>query len=136
MASGTMEILLTKGIGFVLLVVGVIHVAPITGLLGPRQLASLYGVDVVGDPNLTLLLRHRAVLFGLLGASLMVMAFRPSLHTAALALALVSVASFLWLAAGEPGLSTPVRRVVWIDQLALGLLALAAAAQSGRWLLR
>ena len=57
MASGTMEILLTRGIGFVLLVVGVIHVAPITGLLGPRQLASLYGVDVAGDPNLTLLLR-------------------------------------------------------------------------------
>ena len=65
-----------------LIVVGVIHLLPLSGVLGGAQLFSLYGVPV-DDPNLEILMRHRAVLFGLLGVFLVYAAFKPSLGRSA-----------------------------------------------------
>ena len=42
-----------------LLVVGVIHLLPIAGVVGASRLSALYGI-AVAEPNLELLLRHRA----------------------------------------------------------------------------
>jgi hypothetical protein len=44
-------------------------------------------------------MRHRAVLFGLLGAFLIAAAFLPSLQLAALVAGFASVVSFLYLSA-------------------------------------
>jgi hypothetical protein len=49
-----------------LFVVGVIHLLPLAGVLGASRLSALYGI-AVAEPNLERLLRHRAVLFGVLG---------------------------------------------------------------------
>ena len=49
----------------VLILVAAIHALPIMGVFAASKLAQLYGITVQ-DPNLELLLRHRAVLFGLL----------------------------------------------------------------------
>ena len=49
----------------VLILVAVVHVLPIMGVFAASKLAQLYGITVQ-DPNLELLLWHRAVLFGLL----------------------------------------------------------------------
>ena len=134
MASALGDAVLMRFVGAVLLVIAVIHLAPVTGALGSRQLLSLYGVDASGDASVQLLLRHRAVLFGLLGASLAVMAFQPSLHAPALLLAGISVTSFLYLAAGNASLLGPaIHRVVRIDAVALVLLMLAGIAQALRW---
>ena len=43
-----------------LVVAAVIHLLPLVGVLGPARLSSLYGI-AVAEPNLELLLRHRAV---------------------------------------------------------------------------
>ena len=96
-----------------LLVTGVIHLLPLTGVLGGLHLRRLYGI---GDmtPDLDLLLRHRAVLFGLLGAFLLYAAFKPSLQTVALIGALTSVGTFVILGWRE-GLSSEINRVFWID---------------------
>ena len=59
-----------------LMVVGVIHLLPLSGVLGGARLVSLYGISI-DDPNLEILMRHRAVLFGLLGAFLIYAAFKP-----------------------------------------------------------
>ena len=53
----------------VLLIVALIHALPLVGVMGAAKLTQLYGVDVQ-DPTLEILLRHRAVLFGLLAAFL------------------------------------------------------------------
>lgn len=110
-----------------LVVAGIIHLLPVSGVLGAERLAHLYGVSF-GEPNLALLMRHRAVLFGLLGLFLIFAAFRPALRPLAFAAGFVSVVSFLWLAWPIDGFNAEVRRVVLTDIVALVCLFLGAAA--------
>ena len=106
-----------------LLVAGVIHLLPLTGVLGWTHLQRLYGLGA-STPDLELLLRHRAVLFGLLGAFLISAAFRPALQTIALAAALISVGSFVALAMRD-GLTPELSRVFWIDVVLCAPLCVA-----------
>lgn len=110
-----------------LLVVGVIHLLPVSGVLGAERLAALYGLPF-GEPNLAILMRHRAVLFGLLGLFLVVAAFWPAVQLAAVLAGLVSVLSFLWLALATGGYNAQLARVVVADGVALVCLLVAAAA--------
>ena len=107
---------------------GIIHLFPLPGVLGAGQLTRLYGVSA-DDPNLGILLRHRAVLFGLLGALLIAAAFRSDLRAVALIAGLVSTVSFLVIAWGVGGYNAQVARVVVADVLAVVLLLLAAAIE-------
>jgi hypothetical protein len=107
---------------------GIIHLLPLPGLFGAGQLRRLYGI-AVDDPNLAILLQHRAVLFGLLGALLVAAAFRPELRTVALIAGLVSTLSFLVIAWGVGGYNSPVARVVAADIVAVLLLLLAAVIE-------
>jgi hypothetical protein len=110
-----------------LIVVGIIHLLPVTGALGSRQLAELYGFPV-DEPNLEILMRHRAVLFGLLGLFLIAAAFTPALQIHAFTAGLLSVGSFLWLAWSVGDYSPQIRRVVVADIIALLCLVIAIAA--------
>jgi len=110
----------------ILLVVALIHLLPLAGVLGAAKLASLYGFPVQ-DPNLEILLRHRAVLFGLLAAFLAYAAFHRPLHGLALVAAGVSVVSFLVLAVTVGSYNAAVSTVVKADVVALALLVVAAA---------
>lgn len=80
-----------------LVLVGIIHLLPVSGVLGVERLAALYGVSL-GEPNLEILMRHHAVLFGLLGLFLLYAAFQSSLQSLAIAAGFVSVASFIVIA--------------------------------------
>lgn len=111
----------------VLILVAAIHLLPLIGVVRAVRLESLYGIRIA-DASTELLLRHRAVLFGLLGVFLGVTAFRPSLYTAGLAAGLVSVASFLLLAWSTRDYASAIATVVRVDLLALVLLAIGAAA--------
>ncbi|WP_211163693.1 hypothetical protein [Azoarcus taiwanensis] len=48
------------------IIVGIIHLLPLAGVLGADRLASLYGI-AFDEPKTVIPMRHRAVLFGLLG---------------------------------------------------------------------
>lgn len=113
-----------------LVLVGIIHLLPVSGVLGGERLAQLYGLRL-DDINLVILMRHRAVLFALLGALLIVAAFRPSLQPTAFIAAFVSVISFLWLAGSADSYNAAIARVVVADWVALGCLAIGVFA----WLL-
>ena len=112
-----------------LVVVGIIHLLPVTGVAGGPRLAALYGLTP-GDPNLEILLRHRAVLFGLLGAFLVFAAFRQSLQPPALMAGFISVLTFLWLAYSAGDYNDQLARVVKADMLALICLAVGALSFS------
>jgi hypothetical protein len=113
-----------------LVVPGLIHLLPLSGVLGADALARLYGLDF-SEPNLEILMRHRAVLFGLLGALLVAAGFRPALRTVALWAGFASVLSFLGLAWAVGDYGAAVARVVAADWIALGCLGVAAALHWG-----
>ena len=117
--------MLHKIISGLLIVAGIIHLLPLSGVLGAERLAALYGL-AFQEPNLLLLMRSRAVLFGLLGALMIYAAWRPALQPLALFGCLVSVLSFLLLAWSSPGYNEALRRVVIADWLALGCLLVAS----------
>ena len=112
-------------VGVLYLVPAAIQLLPLYGLLGPAQLQSLYGLDFA-DPSLEVLMRHRAVLFGIVGALLLVAAFRPALRPAALLAGFASVLSFFALAYGVDGANAQVMRVAAVDWIAFGCLVVAA----------
>lgn len=116
-------------IAAMLIVVGLIHLLPLSGVLGPDRLSALYGVSFA-EPNVAILMRHRAVLFGLLGTFLVYAAFRVALQPLALVAGSVSVVSFLWLAWSAEGYNPLLSRVVVADIVALICLVLAASAHA------
>ena len=116
-----------KLISAMLVIAGIIHVLPLAGVVGSERLAALYGVDF-SDPNLAILMRHRAVLFGLLGVFLIYAAFRPSQQPVAFVAGLISAAAFLGLAWATGGYNSLLAKVVAADVVALVCLAIGAVA--------
>lgn len=110
-----------------LVVAALIHILPLSGVLGSERLASLYGIPF-DDPNLQILMRHRAVLFGVLGFFLLFAAFRPSLQPAAFVVGFVSVVSFLVLAWSVGRYNAQITRVFWADIVALAGLVISVSA--------
>ena len=105
-------------IGAMLILVGLIHLLPLSGALSGERLTSLYGLTF-SEPNLAILMRHRAALFGMLGMFLIVAAFRPTVRTVAFIAGLISVVSFLLIAATVGNYNDYIRRVVTADVAAL-----------------
>lgn len=110
------------------IIVGIIHVLPVTGVLSSARLTALYGRSF-SDPNLAILMRHRAVLFGLLGAFLIYAAFSPALHELAFIAGFVSVLSFLLLVRSTAGSNAQIQRVYVADLLALVCLLVGLGAK-------
>ena len=109
-----------------LVVAGLIHLLPLSGVLGSEKLASLYGLSF-SEPNLAMVMRHRAVLFGLLGVFLILAAFRPIFRTVAFIAGLISVVSFLWIAAAVGSYNEQIRRIVTADIVAFVCLIIGFA---------
>lgn len=114
-----------------LAVVAVIHFLPVIGVLSAGRIEALYRTPVV-DANVEIMLRHRAVLFGLLAAALAWAALDPRWRGVALVGGLVNVASFVVLAVAVGGYNEALRRVVWID-VGAGVLLLVAGVLHFCW---
>lgn len=110
-----------------LLVAGIIHLLPLSGVLGSERLSALYGLSFA-EPNIAILMRHRAVLFGLLGVFIIYAAFRAALQPLALFAGLVSVVSFLWISGSVGSYNELLGRIVVADIVALVCLVLAGSA--------
>jgi hypothetical protein len=106
------------------LVAAAINLAPVLGAVVPERMSALYGVDLA-DPNLQILMRHRAVLFGLVGGLLAVAAFHPPLRLLGYGLGFSSMSSFLLIAWIVGGYGAEIQRVILVDWV--GIAALAAA---------
>lgn len=108
-----------------LVLAGVIHLLPLIGAGGPARVARMYDVRVDG-PDLAVLLVHRAVLFGLLGALLIAGAWIEDLQPYAIGGGLISDLAFLVVARANPGINLAMQRVVRADALSVALLVVAA----------
>jgi len=105
-------------ISVALIIAGIIHLIPVSGVLGAERLTDLYGIQLT-DPNLIVLMRHRAVLFGLLGLFLIFAAFVPQYQMIALIAGLISACSFLYLAWPVSDYSDSIGRVFVADVVAI-----------------
>lgn len=118
-------------IAAMLVVVAIIHLLPVAGALGSARLGALYGIPF-DEPNLAILMRHRAVLFGLLGAFILYAAFQSDYQPAALIGGFVSVLSFLYLARSTGSYNTRISRVCTADIIALACLIIGSVAYAYR----
>ena len=116
-----------------MLIVAAIHLLPITGFFGAKHLSVLYSIEV-DSPDLEILMRHRAALFGILGTFLAYAAFVPALQPIAFVAASISLATFLYLAFAVGNFGSPIRRIVIVDVIAtvclVGSIALRALADA------
>lgn len=113
-----------KIITALLIVVGIIHLLPISGFLGAERLNVLYGLSFQ-EPNIQILMRHRAVLFGILGLFFIYAAFQPDYQPLAFIAAFISVLAFIGIAWSVGGYNESVRKVMIADWIALFCLLLA-----------
>lgn len=110
-----------------LALVALIHLAPLAGVLGVARMEAAYGIDIAG-PDLAVLMRHRAVMFGLLGGFMLAAIFVRELQPWALGLALLSAGAFVLLAWATPGHNANLGKVALVDVAAVvfSLVGLAA----------
>jgi len=101
-----------------------INLAPLVGALSTARLRALYGLPFE-EPNLVILMRHRAILFGVVGGLLLASAFYVSLRPAAYVAGFVSMASFVLISWQVGGYNQNLRRVIVVDLV--GIAALAGA---------
>ena len=109
-----------------LIIAGLINLAPAIGVLSAQRLEALYGVPVAGQPDLEILLRHRAVLFGLLGAAMVYGAFDHAWFWPVLVVGLISMLAYAALSFSVGGYNASLRFVLIMD-----LFGVAAALAAG-----
>lgn len=113
-------------IRLLLLVLATLQMLPLMAWRGAAALRRLYAVEVE-QPDLLILLRHRALLLALPGVLLLWSMPVPTLRVPALALAALSMASFVLLIASTECSNQALRRIAMIDVVGLLLMAATAA---------
>jgi len=106
---------------FILFIVGTINLLPMIVFFDATKTAKLYGLPIEGE-SLAILMRHRAVLLGLVGLALIAAAVKPEFRILAIALALISKFTFIFLTFTHSNYSAEVRQVALIDVGAIVLL--------------
>ena len=109
----------------ILLITGLVHILPFSFLFFTEQLQKSYGVDI-SDANLQLLLRHRAIFFGLIGVGMILSAIKKSFYGWASAIGLISMVSFVLLFYQIGGINQQLRSVMLIDVFISAALFLTA----------
>ena len=109
----------------ILVLVGLVNFFPVIGLTSSEKLASLYGIDAPGG-DLLILLQHRALLFGVLGAIIICSAFRHHLRRAAVIMGFLSMLGFIVLLLLSNNYGGKLWTVALVDLIASIALAIVA----------
>ena len=115
---------MNKAFVFCLLIVGLINFAPIAGTLGVKKLEKAYDVSI-DNPDLSILMRHRALLFGLLGGFILVSILVPAYQVPAMIMAAISMVGFAVICHTEVGYNMAIGKVLIADYVGILFLALA-----------
>jgi hypothetical protein len=103
-------------------VTGLIHVLPLAGLFGRPLLERVYGITLGDGHDLTILMQHRALLFGLLAAACFAAVASPGWRWPAGIAALISMFGFVLIAASQAH-GLVITKIMWIDAGAALLLS-------------
>lgn len=117
---------LSRNIAIALLVViGVLTASPSITAFNPSGITALYGVTLENDAAL-LLVRHRQIMLGVLGATLVCGAFFSSLRMMAITINVLSKSAFLGFSLTTPTLTPGLQRIVYFDVVSIVLLLMSA----------
>ena len=97
-----------------LVLAGLLNLYPAIGVLSADQLTVLYGLPFDGA-DLQVLMRHRAVMLGLIGGLMLIAAFKPALQLLASLMGLISMLAFIGIAWTAGDINANVDRVAVAD---------------------
>ncbi|WP_262690947.1 hypothetical protein [Kordiimonas aestuarii] len=102
-------------IKLVFMLTGLVHLLPFSGLFRAARIEELYGISFGGDADLSLLMQHRALFFGIVGLLSIIAIWRVWLRPVARLVALASMLGFvvLYLMAGSE--NALLAKVFWAD---------------------
>jgi heme A synthase len=105
-----------------LFIAGVINLLPSILAFLPDKISKSYGIDVP-NANYELLLRHRAILFALIGGLMIFSAVTKKYYEISTLVGLVSMVSFvlLYFLIGK-GINAELNKVMFIDIVAIVIL--------------
>lgn len=113
-------------ISILLLIVGVINFLPVIGVLSAEKLSSAYSLELIGN-DIIILMRHRALLFGLVGGFIFYSVFNPSYQTAAMVMAAISMVGFLYFVWAAGDCNASISKIAIIDLMGIVCLVIASA---------
>jgi len=108
-----------------LLIVGLINFLPVLGILSAEKISQAYLIQFTGN-DIAILMRHRALLFGLLGGFILSSIFIPIYQVPAMIMAAMSMAGFIVLAVLIGGYNAALFKVILADVVGLIFLTIAA----------
>jgi flagellar biosynthesis protein FlhB len=116
---------LSRNIAIALLVViGMLTASPSITAFHPSGITALYGVAFENDAAL-LLVRHRQIILGLLGATLVCGAFFVPLRMMAITINILSKSAFLGISLTTSNLTPGLQRIVYFDLVSVVLLLIS-----------
>ena len=106
-----------------LFITGIINLLPSILAFLPGKISDSYGIKIP-DANYELLLRHRAILFMIVGGLLLYSAISKNYYNLAVIVGMVSMLSYvvLYLSIGKE-INPELTKVMKIDVAAIGILA-------------
>lgn len=116
---------MAKAITFCLVVVGLVNFAPLLGVVSAQKLESAYGITLNSN-DLIILMRHRALMFGLLGGFVLVSAFFAVYQIPAMIMAAVSMVGYAILVHSVGDYNPSIHKVLVIDYVGIVFLVVAA----------
>ena len=112
-------------ISILLITVGLINFLPVIGIISAEKLSAAYAVELIGN-DIVILMRHRALLFGLIGGFMLYSVWKPSSQSVAMVMAAISMLGFLFFVAAADHYNASITKIAIIDLIGLAGLALAA----------
>ncbi|MEM7511514.1 MAG: hypothetical protein AAF388_11310 [Bacteroidota bacterium] len=105
-----------------LLIAGVINALPSILAFLPQKISDSYGIEIP-DVNHELLLRHRAILFGIIGGIMIFSAISKKYYTLSVSIGMISMLSFILLFLLMKGEVNPeLRKVMYVDLVGIAVL--------------
>ena len=104
-----------------LFIAGAINLLPSILAFLPQKISKSYGI-VVPDVNYELLLRHRAVLFGIVGGLMIYSAITKKIYAISVSIGLISMVSFVILYFLLNGINKELEKVMKADVVAIIIL--------------
>ncbi|MBV1911980.1 MAG: hypothetical protein KUG78_22005 [Kangiellaceae bacterium] len=115
---------MNKALTICLILVGIINFIPVAGVLSSLNLENAYAIELINN-DLIILMRHRALLFGVLGGYVLYSAFAKEHQVTSMVMVGASMVGFIALALLVEGYNDAIYKIILADVAGIAILVLA-----------